>query len=514
MLTRLFAGQAAPQLLPPPPPQYRPPAPVSPTLPDMGFHNNRLREIHRKDESHAGHTPPQHTSRTSTEDFVKQEETPETKRKRKETIKMQTLHSQPVVDSARAADMGHIHFSETFDGFKYTSYSANNRHPHPYDSGVFHPWVQAPNNGGAFYNDGMPDFTDFVQSLSGDTLVPSSFVPGPFAVAEPTYPGGADPFTPASFAVGTSNTEVADGRDADFKQEDAEDEYTVSATPAEESDFAVSESEEERPRKTPKINKDGAPRKPRQPRPRLLKWSDDDWKNVCLGIVWACGETGVQIPFDQAAQIVGEKCTAGALQQALLKLRGKQIAEGHQIPNLKMAWTRKNKYAAPGAKTKASQEPEANRPRKKPTRMEATQCLIVTLPRAYRDQDRQGMICPYKWKKPPRKARSSTLRSCANMKQEVPQDQHDLGAFPYTAGGIPGDTAIYDYINDHEYLPATPLNGRQFYNSPPVTPFGQNTGYLQGMVIGGEEVGELLTTEGLHDLGNGFADATDDVFTI
>jgi hypothetical protein len=28
-----------------------------------------------------------------------------------------------------------------------------------------------------------------------------------------------------------------------------------------------------------------------------------------------------------------------------------------------------------------------------------------------------------------------------------------------------------------------------------------------------EDFTRLLTTEGLHDLGNGFADATDDVFT-
>jgi hypothetical protein len=123
----------------------------------------------------------------------------------------------------------------------------------------------------------------------------------------------------------------------------------VSYTPTYDSDYVESDRDDRRPSKIPKINKDGVPRKPRQPRPKLLKWSDNDWKNVVLGIVWACGETGVQIPFDQAAQVVGESCTAGALQQAILKLRGKQIDEGYEIPSLRMAWTRKNKRASSSA---------------------------------------------------------------------------------------------------------------------------------------------------------------------
>ncbi|KAI4663615.1 uncharacterized protein J4E78_004031 [Alternaria triticimaculans] len=139
---------------------------------------------------------------------------------------------------------------------------------------------------------------------------------------------------------------------------------SVSYTPTYDSDYAESDREDHPPSKIPKINKDGAPRKPRQPRPKLLKWSDNDWKNVVLGIVWACGETGVQIPFDQAGQVVGESCTAGALQQAILKLRGKQIAEGYQIPSLRMAWTRKNKRSSSlsstantNSQTNAGQDP-------------------------------------------------------------------------------------------------------------------------------------------------------------
>jgi hypothetical protein len=130
-----------------------------------------------------------------------------------------------------------------------------------------------------------------------------------------------------------------------------------------ESDYGSRQSSRIPPR-TPKINKDGAPRKPRQPRPKLLKWNDNDWKNVVLGIIWACGETGVQIPFDQAAQVVGENCTAGAMQQAILKLRQKQIDAGYQIPSLRMAWTRKNRNSfssVSGANAKTAQtSPSSN----------------------------------------------------------------------------------------------------------------------------------------------------------
>jgi hypothetical protein len=84
----------------------------------------------------------------------------------------------------------------------------------------------------------------------------------------------------------------------------------------------------------------GAPRKPRAPRPKLMKWSDADWKQAVLAIVHACGEKGVQIPFDAAAKTVNPNCTGGALQQAILKLRVKQMAEGHEVPVLKMAWAK------------------------------------------------------------------------------------------------------------------------------------------------------------------------------
>lgn len=500
----------------------------------------------KKKQAQSAATPP----RTSNEEPVIKEETPGTKRKHDEINMVQANHGQPIVDTARAVDMYELNFNDPFQGFSFVANHDNTRYG-SYQYDVFRPPNHHANGGHAFfdkssvYSNIMSEPSNFAQSLSGDTLLPESFVPASFGAAhsphqdgaetffpgsfgtaeslypngvdsfssssfgnaeqshvgsadtfvpghlgaEPSYPTGSNAFTPAPFAEAPDSVDIHDDHDEDFKQEDPQEPYSVSAAPAEDSEFAASESEDERPRKTPKLNKDGIPRKPRQPRPKLLKWSDDDWKNVCLGIVWACGETGVQIPFEQAAQVVGEKCTAGALQQALLKLRGKQLDAGHSIPNLKMAWTRKNKPGTP-SKTKASVEPEANKtPRKKPTRFEATQSLIVTLSRAYTDEGREGLPAPYKWKK------SGKKRSANIVKDEQ---------LSYTPGGSQAT----------EYLPATPTYGLHFYQSPPETPFGNNTGYLQGIVLGGGEYTNLLTTEGHHEVGNGWGDAADDVFGL
>jgi hypothetical protein len=201
---------------------------------------------------------------------------------------------------------------------------------------------------------------------------------------------------------------------------------TVSPSQNDSYRYEGSESEDERPHKATKLNKDGEPRKPRRPRPKLLKWSDDDWKNVILGIVWACGETGVQIPFEQAAQVVGEHCTAGALQQALLKLRGKQIAEGHQIPSLRMAWTRKNRHTSSSlsssTNSKSAQVHDAGKdgtsPRKQPTRVDGTQSKLVTLRRSYSDVDRQGIPFPYKWKQSSRRKELFVSWDSTDMRQD------------------------------------------------------------------------------------------------
>ena len=500
---------------------------------------------------------------------IKQEETLDKKRKYGEITQYRGHYGQLAANSTPATEMNYSRINEAFSGFNHppnNTYACDDHFRDTGNSDVFHPRMHGldrsiilndPDYNCALNDNGMATSSGVLWPLSGGIIVPPSFVPGTPVGCRSSHRGSTD-----------------EDR-AYIKHKSAHGAHTTSGILAEDSDFSASEFEGECPRKAFKINKDGAPRKPRQPRPKLLKWSDDDWKNVCLGIVWACGETGVQIPFDQAAQVVGEQCTAGALQQALLKLRCKQIAEGYQIPNLKMAWTRKNRYATPSSKNKSSQEPEANRPRKQPTRMEATQSYLITLPRAYNDQDRQGLTFPYKWKKPPRKARTSTIRSSTNVDQECSaetstssfgfindhsQHQNTLGLFTYTypettqdtqssigmgqsQSHIPGsstrdsrtltpnrdegtqcNTTIYDYahwfehpgtitaVQESEHLPATPINCQQPYNSPPSTPFGNNTGYLHGLVFSGGELISLIP-ETLHEYGNSIASATDDVFT-
>lgn len=183
--------------------------------------------------------------------------------------------------------------------------------------------------------------------------------------------------------------------------------------------------------RTPKINKDGEPRKPRQPRPKLLKWSDNDWKNVLLGVVWACGETGVQIPFDQAAQVLGENCTAGALQQALLKLRSKQVADGFQIPALKMAWSRKNRNGSTSSpiastKTTPAQTPINTRARKS-TLQKSDKSLIVTL-KLKSEYRGVGTMQLETAKMPIKKQRSGTSESPKRTPTRRPTRQGELQA--------------------------------------------------------------------------------------
>ncbi|KAL6708220.1 hypothetical protein ACN47E_003404 [Coniothyrium glycines] len=216
-------------------------------------------------------------------------------------------------------------------------------------------------------------------------------------------------------------------------------EHQVSTTSTHTSDYEESDYGDRRTYKDSKINKDGLPRKPRQPRAKLLKWNDSDWKNVVLGIIWACGETGVQIPFHQAAQVVGESCTAGALQQAILKLRGKQLAEGYQIPALRMAWTRKNKHTANSsfqADEISSQDTSPTKnmlPKKKPTHMTSTQTTLVVLKRPYVERDRMHLRAPFKFK---RERVSRPIHSVPNMKPTVVHEN--------VAGKIEGELLVFD----------------------------------------------------------------------
>jgi hypothetical protein len=262
--------------------------------------------------------------------------------------------------------------------------------------------------------------------------------------------------------------EAAVEQDDTIIKSEERDNIEVSLTPYGGSEYDESECDGRRPSKVPKLNKDGIPRKPRQPRPKLLKWDDNDWKNVALGLVWACGENGIQIPFDQASQVVSDSCTAGALQQALLKLRGKQIAEGFQIPSLRMAWTRKNKNGASStssANTKTQQGTDKHLlPKKKPTRFVGTQTKMVVLRRAYKDADRLHIAFPHNLKNAQQMA-AETQQQTLLTPPDTPAGAAGLSSptfglqFASTQHGLP--------LSNDWYLPAPPPRQPRSIRPPP-----------------------------------------------
>lgn len=206
----------------------------------------------------------------------------------------------------------------------------------------------------------------------------------------------------------------------------------VSSTPGDEDDDSPYE---DRPAKVRKLNKDGVPRKPRDPRPKLIKWDDNDWRNVVLGMVWSCGENGYNIQFDQVAQHVNDRCTASALQQALLKLRAKQNAEGYQIPMLRMSWSRNTTYtpvSGSKANTNVIQDPNHSSPlpRKKPTRMAGTQSLMVILRRPYIPADRQRLGFPYQFLKQSANLFTKMFHPKWRGDQSIPSNNSDANGPP------------------------------------------------------------------------------------
>jgi hypothetical protein len=139
-----------------------------------------------------------------------------------------------------------------------------------------------------------------------------------------------------------------------------------------------------------KLNKDGQPRKSRAPRAPLRRWDENDLTKALIGIVWACGEAGLQIPFNQAAQLIDDTCTASALQQAILKLHAQMLKERKQLPKIKMHWPKKG-----GTRSDVVFRDAGKVPRRKPTMRQGGQILIITLKRAYVEADRSALASPY-----------------------------------------------------------------------------------------------------------------------
>ncbi|KAJ4353748.1 uncharacterized protein N0V89_005478 [Didymosphaeria variabile] len=173
---------------------------------------------------------------------------------------------------------------------------------------------------------------------------------------------------------GYSNDQSPASSDIHIKREHDDGDYVDSDLAADED--INDEAYSEQLGKKRKINKNGRMRKVRQPRGNLRRWDENDVSRALMGIVWACGENGVQIPFDQAAKLVDQTCTAGALQQAILKIQTKLNKDGEQIPRIKMNWPKK-RDSFTGTKTVVRDNGKV--PRKKPTLTQATQCNITSL---------------------------------------------------------------------------------------------------------------------------------------
>ncbi|KAF2474134.1 uncharacterized protein BDR25DRAFT_385603 [Lindgomyces ingoldianus] len=89
-------------------------------------------------------------------------------------------------------------------------------------------------------------------------------------------------------------------------------------------------------------------RKSRAPREKLLNWKDsDNYEMLLLGIVGACGEHNIRIPFAAAAEFAGfnksrkKLCSSGMMQQALIKLKERKVSQGKRLRSLHMSWTKK-----------------------------------------------------------------------------------------------------------------------------------------------------------------------------
>ena len=64
----------------------------------------------------------------------------------------------------------------------------------------------------------------------------------------------------------------------------------------------------------------------------LVRWNDELDKQVLLCIQWACAHSGIKIPWEKVAKMMGDKFSEGAIIQHLAKLRLKMEELGIGVP--------------------------------------------------------------------------------------------------------------------------------------------------------------------------------------
>ncbi|KAJ5151270.1 uncharacterized protein N7482_010522 [Penicillium canariense] len=87
---------------------------------------------------------------------------------------------------------------------------------------------------------------------------------------------------------------------------------------------------EQPPDKPARSGKDS--RKPRKEKRQLVRWDGDLDTLLLLTVQSACNLTGVKIPWEKVAELMGEKFTEGAIVQHLSKLRLRREAANQRVP--------------------------------------------------------------------------------------------------------------------------------------------------------------------------------------
>lgn len=85
-----------------------------------------------------------------------------------------------------------------------------------------------------------------------------------------------------------------------------------------------------------KIKKNGQPYKARLTGRKLCLWEKDDLEKAVIGLIIAANKVDANLDYELAASFIG--VTAGAFQQAIVKIHKKLTGQGMDLPKIHMKW--------------------------------------------------------------------------------------------------------------------------------------------------------------------------------
>ncbi|KAG9202641.1 hypothetical protein G6514_004133 [Epicoccum nigrum] len=85
-----------------------------------------------------------------------------------------------------------------------------------------------------------------------------------------------------------------------------------------------------------KIKKNGQPYKARLIGRKLCLWEKDDLEKAVIGLIIAANKVDANLDYELAASFIG--VTAGAFQQAIVKIHKKLTGQGMDLPKIHMKW--------------------------------------------------------------------------------------------------------------------------------------------------------------------------------